>query len=132
MSERMPKILVVDDERNMVRLLQVNLEREGYEVVTAFDGVEGLQKARTENPDLVLLDITMPRMDGFEVLNVLKANTDTSDMPVVILTARSKDADVFQGYETGADAYLTKPLHPNELTAVIRKMLAKRSEAPPE
>ena len=128
----MPKILVVDDERNMVRLLQVNLEREGYEVVTAFDGMEGLQKARTENPDLVLLDITMPRMDGFEVLNVLKANMDTSDMPVVILTARSKDADVFQGYETGADAYLTKPLHPNELTAVIRKMLNKRSDAPTE
>src|SRR5688572_21793529 len=122
------KILVVDDERNMVRLLQVNLEREGYEVVTAFDGMEGLQKARTENPDLVLLDITMPRMDGFEVLNVLRTNTDTSDMPVVILTARSKDADVFQGYETGADAYLTKPLHPNELTAVIRRMLSKRPE----
>ncbi len=128
----MPKILVVDDERNMVRLLQLNLEREGYEVVTALDGMEGLQKAHTENPDLVLLDITMPRMDGFEVLNILKANTETSEMPVVILTARSKDADVFQGYETGADAYLTKPLHPNELTAVIRKMLNKRSEAPTE
>src|SRR5437667_8157093 len=106
------KILVVDDERNMVRLLQVNLEREGFEVVTAFDGVEGLERARTEKPDLVLLDITMPRMDGFEVLSALRKQADTSNTPVVILTARSKDADVFHGYESGADAYLTKPLHP--------------------
>ena len=124
------KILVVDDERNMVRLLQVNLQREGYEVLTAFDGVEGLEMARTENPDLVLLDVTMPRMDGFDVLNALRGHEDTSGTPVVILTARSKDADVFQGYESGADAYLTKPLHPTELTAVIKKMLEKRREPP--
>ena len=107
----------------MARLLQLNLQREGYEVVTAFDGAEGLEKARTENPDLVLLDITMPKMDGFEVLSALKEHEATSGTPVVILTARSKDADVFKGYESGADAYLTKPLHPNELTAVIKKML---------
>ena len=117
------KILVVDDEKHMARLLQLNLQREGYEVVTAFDGAEGLEKARTENPDLVLLDITMPKMDGFEVLSALKEHEATSGTPVVILTARSKDADVFKGYESGADAYLTKPLHPNELTAVIKKML---------
>jgi len=124
------RILVVDDEKNMVRLLQVNLEREGYEVVTAYDGAEGLEKARAMAPDLVLLDITMPRMDGFEVLNELKSHTSTEETPVVILTARSKDADIFRGYETGADAYLTKPLHPAELTSVIRRMLDNRPESP--
>jgi two-component system alkaline phosphatase synthesis response regulator PhoP/two-component system response regulator VicR len=129
----MPKrILVVDDEKHMVRLLQLNLEREGYEVVTAYDGADGLETARALKPDLVLLDITMPRMDGFEVLNALKSREDTEKTPVVILTARSKDADVFHGYESGADAYLTKPLHPSELTAVIRRMLDEHASPPAE
>src|SRR5919205_1293953 len=94
-------ILVVDDERHLVRLIQINLQQQGYEVITAFDGEEGLEKARAEQPDLIILDVTMPRMDGFEVLNRLRQNQQTSRMPVIVLTARSKDADVFHGYEMG-------------------------------
>jgi two-component system alkaline phosphatase synthesis response regulator PhoP/two-component system response regulator VicR len=116
------KILAVDDERHIVRLVQVNLERQGYEVVTAFDGKEALEKVESENPDLIVLDVMMPYMDGFEVLQNLKKNQATRDIPVIMLTAKAQDADVFRGWQSGVDCYLTKPFNPMELIAFVRRI----------
>jgi two-component system alkaline phosphatase synthesis response regulator PhoP/two-component system response regulator VicR len=116
------KILAVDDERAIVRLVQVNLERQGYEVVTAFDGKEALEKVETEHPDLIVLDVMMPYMDGFEVLQNLKKNQATRDIPVIMLTAKAQDADVFRGWQSGVDCYLTKPFNPMELTAFVKRI----------
>ena len=117
------KILAVDDERHIVRLVEVNLQRAGYEVVTAYDGKEALEKVKSENPDLVVLDVMMPYMDGFEVLQNLKKNPATRDIPVIMLTAKAQDADVFRGWQSGVDCYLTKPFNPRELTAFVKRIL---------
>ena len=116
------KILAVDDERHIVRLVQVNLERAGYEVVTAFDGKEALEKVGTENPDLVVLDVMMPYMDGFEVLQNLRKNQATRELPVIMLTAKAQDADVFRGWQSGVDCYLTKPFNPMELISFVKRI----------
>jgi two-component system, OmpR family, alkaline phosphatase synthesis response regulator PhoP len=105
------KVLVCDDERHIVRLIQVNLERQGYTVVTAFDGKEGLEKIRSEKPNLVVLDVMMPYMDGFEVLKTIRREPETENLPVIMLTAKAQDKDVFEGYHYGADMYLTKPFN---------------------
>jgi len=118
------KILAVDDERHIVRLIQVNLERAGYQVVTAFDGPEALKKVESEKPDLIVLDVMMPRMDGFEVLKRLQANPETREIPVVMLTAKAQDADVFRGWASGVSAYLTKPFNPLELITFVRRILS--------
>ncbi len=116
------KILAVDDERHIVRLVQVNLERAGYQVVTAFDGREALEKVEAEHPDLVVLDVMMPYMDGFEVLQTLRKNQNTRDLPVIMLTAKAQDADVFRGWQSGVDCYLTKPFNPMELIAFVKRI----------
>lgn len=116
------KILVCDDERHIVRLIQVNLERHGYQVVTAYDGKEGLEKARAEKPDLMVLDVMMPYMDGFEVLKTLKREPETENLPVIMLTAKAQDKDVFEGYHYGADMYLTKPFNPMELISFVKRI----------
>ncbi len=116
------KILAVDDERHIVRLVQVNLERQGYQVVTAFDGKEALEKVESEHPDLIVLDVMMPYMDGFEVLKNLKKNAVTRDIPVIMLTAKAQDADVFRGWQSGVDCYLTKPFNPMELIAFVKRI----------
>jgi len=116
------KILAVDDEKAIVRLVQVNLEREGYEVVTAYDGREALEKVASERPDLVVLDVMMPYMDGFEVLQQLKKDPNTRDIPVIMLTAKAQDADVFRGWQSGVDCYLTKPFNPMELKAFVKRV----------
>src|SRR5437870_4656154 len=87
------RVLAVDDERHIVRLIQVNLERQGYEVITAFDGKEALKKARSQLPDLIVLDVMMPHLDGFEVLKALKQDPETRSIPVIMLTDKSQDAD---------------------------------------
>lgn len=120
--ERKKKILAVDDEKAIVRLVQVNLEREGYEVVTAYDGREALEKVESERPDLIVLDVMMPYMDGFEVLQNLKKNPETRDIPVIMLTAKAQDADVFRGWQSGVDCYLTKPFNPMELKAFVKRV----------
>lgn len=117
------KILVCDDERHIVRLIQVNLERQGYAVTTAFDGKEGLEKVRSEKPDLVVLDVMMPYMDGFEVLKTMRKEPDTETLPVIMLTAKAQDKDVFEGYHYGADMYLTKPFNPMELVTFVKRIL---------
>ena len=116
------KILAVDDEKHIVRLVQVNLERAGYEVVTANDGKEALEKVASENPDLLVLDVMMPYMDGFEVLQNLRRNPGTRDIPVIMLTAKAQDADVFKGWQSGVDCYLTKPFNPMELLSFVKRI----------
>jgi two-component system alkaline phosphatase synthesis response regulator PhoP/two-component system response regulator VicR len=123
LGEPMPlKVLVCDDERHIVRLIQVNLERQGYNVVTAFDGKEGLEKIRSERPNLVVLDVMMPYMDGFEVLKTIRREPETENLPVIMLTAKAQDKDVFEGYHYGADMYLTKPFNPMELVTFVKRI----------
>ncbi len=123
------KILAVDDERHIVRLVQVNLERAGYQVVTAFDGREALEKVESEQPDLVVLDVMMPYMDGFEVLQTLRKNQSTRDLPVIMLTAKAQDADVFRGWQSGVDCYLTKPFNPMELISFVKRIFTSLNES---
>lgn len=125
------KILVVDDERHIVRLVQVTLERAGYEVGTAYDGRECLQKVTQEKPDLIVLDVMMPYMDGFEVLQNLKASADTDSIPVVMLTAKAQDQDIFRGWQQGVEWYQTKPFNPMELLTVIKRIFQSQ-EVPPD
>ena len=122
------RVLVVDDERHIVRLVQVNLERQGYEVLTAYDGVECLEKAKAEKPDLIILDVMMPRMDGFEALQRLKSDPETNQIPVIMLTARAQDRDVLQGYQYGAALYLTKPFSPLELISLVKRVFESQEE----
>lgn len=117
------KVLVCDDERSIVRLIQVNLERQGWQVVTAYDGKEGLEKIKAERPDVVVLDVMMPYMDGFEVLKTLRRDPEMQTLPVVMLTAKAQDKDVFEGYHYGADVYLTKPFNPMELVTFVKRIL---------
>ena len=124
------KILVVDDEKHIVRLVQANLDRAGYTVVTAYDGKEALEKVAEENPDLVVLDVMMPYMDGFEVLQNLRRNPTTRDIPVIMLTAKAQDADVFKGWQSGVDCYLTKPFNPMELLSFVKRIFDSMDGGP--
>jgi DNA-binding response OmpR family regulator len=117
------RVLVVDDEKHIPVLLRSALEREGYEVTVASDGLEALQKVAEERPDLIVLDVAMPNMDGFEVLRRLKASITTCAIRVVMLTARDEDADVARGWQQGADAYIVKPFVPADLVAVVKNVL---------
>ncbi len=116
------KIMVVDDERHIVRLVEVNLQRVGYDVVSAYDGVEALEKITAEKPAMIILDVMMPRMDGFEVLKELRGNPETKDIPVIMLTAKAQDADIFKGWSSGVDSYLTKPFNPRELLVFVERI----------
>ncbi len=117
------RVLVVDDDRVIQQLLEVNLELEGYEVVaTAADGKEALEKIAELKPDLVILDIMMPKMDGLEVCRRLRADPDLSEIPVILLSARAQDMDIREGLEIGASAYLTKPFDPVELLDVVGRL----------
>jgi len=120
----MPRtILVVDDDPVIQKLLAVNFEMEGYRVITAGDGVEGIDQVRRERPDLVLLDVMMPRMDGIAVVRHLKADPSIAAIPVILLSAKAQSTDINGGLDAGADDYVTKPFDPLELldkvTAII-------------
>lgn len=125
-------VLVVDDQPHIVRLIQVNLVKEGFEVATASDGVEGLQKAHELKPDLVILDVIMPRKDGFEVLRELKADADLAPVPVVMLTVKTHNADIVEGLKEGAELYLPKPFHPKELVSLVKRVLETGPDGAPE
>jgi len=116
------KILVVDDERHIVKLVEVNLKKHGYDVVTAYDGVEALEKVESEKPDMLVLDVMMPRMNGFDVLKRLQANPHTQEIPVIMLTAKAQDADIFKGWQSGVSSYLTKPFNPRELLTFVERI----------
>jgi DNA-binding response OmpR family regulator len=122
------KILVIEDEPNMVAGLRDNFEFEGYKVITAGDGVEGLQKALDESPDLVVLDVMMPRMSGLEVCKQLRAKR--ASIPIIMLTARGQEVDKVVGLELGADDYVTKPFSIRELLARVKAILRRSSTAP--
>jgi DNA-binding response OmpR family regulator len=124
-------ILVIDDEPDLVELVRYNLVRDGFEVACASDGRAGLQSARYYKPDLVVLDVMMPNIDGLEVCKQLRADSRTSGVPIILLTAKSAEADRIVGLELGADDYVTKPFSPRELVARVKAVL-RRSTAPPE
>ncbi len=116
------KILVVDDEKIMVKGIKFNLEQEGYEVITAYDGEEALEKAHDSTIDLILLDLMLPKMDGFTVCRSVRS---FSDVPIIMITAKSEDIDKILGLEYGADDYITKPFNVRELTARIKAIMRR-------
>lgn len=119
------KILAVDDDAHIRRIVQVSLERAGYTVATATNGVEALELLDTVEPDLVILDINMPYMDGHEVLKSMKDSPETASIPVIMLTANTADEDVIKGWESGADSYLTKPFYEVELLQFVKRALGE-------
>ena len=121
-------ILVVDDEERMVRFIRLNLEHDGFQVVPAYRGYQALDALRQEMPDLVLLDVMMPDLDGFEVLKLIR---ETSSVPVLMLTAKGEEDDRVRGLELGADDYITKPFSPRELVSRVRAVLRRTEAANP-
>lgn len=119
----MSVILVVEDEKNILELVRYNLEREGYQVLTATDGGQCLALTRTKAPDLIVLDVMLPQMDGLEVCRALRHDATTKNIPVIMLSARAGEIDRLLGLEMGADDYVTKPFSPRELTARIKTRL---------
>lgn len=127
------KILIVDDDVDSLKLIGLMLQRSGYEVTAASTGLQALAKAEAERPNLIILDVMMPDMNGLEVCRRLRANASTQDIPIIMFTAKTLIDDKVKGFEAGADDYLTKPTHPQELATRVRAMLARasaRHEAP--
>ncbi len=128
MAER---ILIVDDDLETLRLVGLMLQRQGYEILAANNGAQALESAKAEQPDLILLDVMMPDMDGYEVTRKLRAEPTTASTPVLMFTAKGQVDDKVTGYEAGVDDYLTKPTHPAELTAHIKVLLGRTSKTRP-
>jgi DNA-binding response OmpR family regulator len=116
-------VLIADDDRDITRFLEVNLRLEGFDVIAVHDGNDALAKALDLRPNLILLDVMMPGMDGFEVCSKLRSDPRGSDVPVIMLTAKSMSTDRVDGYNVGADDYVTKPFEPMELVARVADML---------
>lgn len=125
------KVLVVDDDLETLRLVGLMLQRQGFGIVAANNGAQALSQARAENPDLIILDVMMPDMDGYAVARQLRKEPETASIPILMFTARGMVEDKVAGYESGADDYLTKPIHPVELTARVKALLARGRVAPP-
>ncbi len=123
-------VLIVEDEADILNLLQYNLEKDGFRVIPAESGEKGLQFARSESPDLILLDLMLPGIDGLEMCRILKADRKTSSIPIVMLTAKGEETDIVAGLELGADDYITKPFSPQVLIARIRAVMRRRSSRP--
>lgn len=121
-------VLLVDDENSIVQLARLYLEREGYTVLSAGDGPSALETARSRNPELMVLDVMLPGMDGFELCRTLRA--EKINLPIIMLTARDEDMDKILGLELGADDYMTKPFNPRELVARVRAILRRTRSAP--
>ena len=126
------KILIVDDEEDILELLRFNLSRDGYQVSCAATGEEALDLARSKTPELIVLDLMLPGMDGLEVAKRLKNNPDTKNIPIVMLTAKGEEADIVTGLEIGADDYVTKPFSPRVLLARVKAVLRGRAKEPPK
>ena len=122
------KVLIVEDEKDIVRMLEYNLKKEGYRVISVRDGEDALDSAHKEHPDLVILDLMLPGMDGLEVCKELKKEIKTAPIPVIMLTAKSQESDKVLGLELGADDYITKPFSPRELIARIKAVLRRTKE----
>jgi CheY-like chemotaxis protein len=121
----MPKILIAEDEPDIRDLIAFTLRFAGYEVATANNGEEAVQAASREFPDLILMDVRMPRMTGYDACRLLKANPELKDIPVVFLSAKGQESEIQTGLEAGAEDYLLKPFAPDELTNRVREILAK-------
>ena len=119
-----PKVLVVDDDPVIVRLLEVNFEMEGFSVVSAVDGMDGVEKARSEQPDIIVSDVMMPKLNGLELCVAIKTDDTTKAIPVVLLSAKAQVTDIRAGLDAGADDYLTKPFEPLDLIDRVNKLLA--------
>ena len=117
------RILIVDDEEDVLELVQYNLERSGYHVETAISGEQALTKTKKKIPDLIILDLMLPGMDGLEVCKQLKSDVKTEGVPIIMLTAKGEEADIVTGLELGADDYVTKPFSPKVLVARVRRLL---------
>jgi len=117
------KILVVDDEPNLVRLMEFVLGSKGHQMIVAHNGEEALARVAEQKPDLILLDIMMPRVDGYEVVRRLRADPDYASIPIIMLSAKAQDADVEKGHEVGVNEYVTKPFSPPHLVEVVNKYL---------
>ena len=122
------KILIVDDEEDILELVGYNLAREGYKIIKALSGEKALRSSRLEIPDLIILDLMLPGIDGLEVLKKLKKDSKTATIPTVLLTAKGEEADIVTGLELGADDYITKPFSPRILLARIRAVLRRQHE----
>jgi phosphate regulon transcriptional regulator PhoB len=119
------KILIVDDEKDIVKMLDYNLKKEGFRTISCSDGEEALDLANREHPDLIILDLMLPAMDGLEVCKTLKKETKTAAIPIIMLTAKAQEADKIVGLELGADDYITKPFSPRELIARVKAVLRR-------
>src|SRR6266478_4579075 len=119
------KILIIEDESDVADLLALNLRKAGFRVATASDGANGLQKARDDRPDFIILDLMLPKMSGLEVCRILKSDTATSHIPILMLTAKADEVDRIVGLEFGADDYVTKPFSPREVGLRIRAILRR-------
>jgi len=122
------RVLIVDDEQDIVETIRFNLEHDDYECIVAYDGQEALTLAKSEKPDLILLDIMLPRVNGFKVSRLLKFDEATKGIPIIMITARTQGKDIKLGEETGADAYVTKPFDMNMLSRLVKKCLNLEDE----
>ncbi len=127
----MKPILIIEDEKDIVDLIDYHLKQEGFIVIKAYDGASGLDKARKEKPDLIILDLMLPEMDGKDVCKSLKSNPETQSIPILMLTAKADEVDRIVGFEIGADDYVTKPFSPRELVLRVKAIL-RRKEIPEE
>ena len=119
------RILIVDDEQELVKAVQIRLQQAGYETLVAHDGQEGLEKAKKEKPDLIILDLMLPKMDGYKVCGLLKIDSRFSKIPIIIFTAKAREEDKKMGQEVGANAYITKPFDPQALLSKIKELLGE-------
>lgn len=126
--DNLKKILVVDDEEHIIELIRFNLETNGYFVIAANDGNEALKKVKEEKPDLVILDLMLPSIDGIEICKILRKNKETEKLPIIMLTAKSEEIDMILGLEIGADDYITKPFSVRELLARIKAVLRRTQQ----
>jgi DNA-binding response OmpR family regulator len=124
-ERQQPVVLAADDDEDILELVAFRLERSGYTVLRARDGQEALDLALEARPDLAVLDVMMPKVDGFELTRRLRAEDATRTMPIILLTARAQDADVQRGFEAGADDYIRKPFSPQELRARVQAILGR-------
>ena len=127
--ERTPRVLVVEDERDVAELLRYNLAREGFDVIVAPHGADALRFAREQQPDVILLDIMVPQMNGWEVCRRLKEDPETRPIPIIMVTGRAEEGDKVLGFELGADDYVTKPFSPRELVAHVRAVTRRAKHA---
>lgn len=119
------RILVVDDEPTLVRLMEFILAKQGHTMLVANNGEEALEKARTERPDLILLDIMMPRIDGYDVARTIRADSEICHTPIIMLSAKAQDEDIEKGMEVGVNEYITKPFAPDRLVEVVNDYLSR-------